>query len=246
MPAKPEEARLVALLAQDSTRESVYDGALVKNALGMRVFRQMGEILQKAGRALMIFYIHGFNSSAASFSGRLLERQLGVTVHVLEYRSDGMYSDNIASLQGQLNKGRDGFDVIVGTSMGGFYSIMLSVAVRTPCVAFNPVVEPRRQLRQFLGRNVNFSTRETYDFTEAMLDSYPDRVASPATNVPVHVYVSETDELLQGNAELVRRIFPGCTVTRTAHRIADFTPYLATIREFEDAKGCCSGSGVGD
>ena len=193
----------------------------------------------------MIFYIHGFNSSAASSSGRLLERQLGVRVHAMEYRSDAMYADSFKSLTEQLNRHGDGCNVLVGTSMGGFYALMLSAAALTPCVAFNPVVEPRRQLRQFLGRNVNFQTHEAYDFTEAMLDSYPERVAGPGGNVPVQVYVSETDELLQGNADLVRRIYPACTVTRTAHRIGDFTPYLATIRQFESLMGSQPGSLVG-
>ena len=185
----------------------------------------------------MIFYVHGFNSGAGSSSGRLLARQLGVEVHPLEYSSDGMFADNFESLKQQVNTYGDGFDVLVGTSMGGFYALMLSQAMLTPCVAFNPVVEPRRQLRQFLGRNVNFVTQKAYDFTEAMLDSYPERVAGPGTNVPVQVYVSETDELLQGNAELVRAIFPDCTVTRTSHRIGDFSPYLATIRSFENLLG---------
>ena len=185
----------------------------------------------------MIFYVHGFNSGAGSSSGRLLARQLGVEVHPLEYSSDGMFADNFESLKQQVNTYGDGFDVLVGTSMGGFYALMLSQAMLTPCVAFNPVVEPRRQLRQFLGRNVNFVTQKAYDFTEAMLDSYPERVAGPGNNVPVQVYVSETDELLQGNAELVRAIFPDCTVTRTSHRIGDFSPYLATIRSFENLLG---------
>ena len=185
----------------------------------------------------MIFYIHGFNSSAASSSGRLLERQLGVRVHAMEYRSDAMYADSFKSLTEQLNRHGDGCNVLVGTSMGGFYALMLSQALQTPCVAFNPVVEPRQQLRQFLGRNVNFVTQKAYDFTEGMLDSYPERVADPGNNVPVQVYVSETDELLQGNAELVRAIFPDCTVTRTSHRIGDFSPYLATIRSFENFLG---------
>ena len=185
----------------------------------------------------MIFYVHGFNSGAGSSSGRLLARQLGVEVHPLEYSSDGMFADNFESLKQQVNTHGDGFDVLVGTSMGGFYALMLSQVMLTPCVAFNPVVEPRRQLRQFLGRNVNFVTQKAYDFTEGMLDSYPERVADPGNNVPVQVYVSETDELLQGNAELVRAIFPDCTVTRTSHRIGDFSPYLATIRSFENFLG---------
>ena len=185
----------------------------------------------------MIFYVHGFNSGAGSSSGRLLARQLGVEVHPLEYSSDGMFADNFESLKQQVNTHGDGFDVLVGTSMGGFYALMLSQVMLTPCVAFNPVVEPRRQLRQFLGRNVNFVTQKAYDFTEGMLDSYPERVADPGNNVPVQVYVSETDQLLQGNAELVRAIFPDCTVTLTSHRIGDFSPYLATIRSFENFLG---------
>ena len=191
----------------------------------------------------MIFYVHGFNSGAGSSSGRLLARQLGVEVHPLEYSSDGMFADNFESLKQQVNTHGDGFDVLVGTSMGGFYALMLSQAMLTPCVAFNPVVEPRRQLRQFLGRNVNFVTQKAYDFTEAMLDSYPERVAGPGGNVPVQVYVSEIDELLQGNADRVRRIFPDCTVTRTSHRMTDFSRYLATIRQFENLMGVHPDSG---
>ena len=137
----------------------------------------------------MLFFIHGFNSCAASNTFRLLRAAFPGAL-ALEYPSHGFFADNRALLLRQaqaaltapVEQGERAAKVpalvVAGSSLGGFYAAQLAAQLarageyRVGCVLFNPVVEPASALRPFLGLNTHFYTGERWEFTRAMLDSY--------------------------------------------------------------------------
>jgi predicted esterase YcpF (UPF0227 family) len=190
----------------------------------------------------VIFYVHGFNSAKTSDSGRRFSAALGQPVVCLEYDSAAMFHDNAASLSRQFLELAQGPCLLAGTSMGGFFASLLAHRHALPCVLFNPVVNPVAQLAQFVGSNVNYCTGKEYEFTLEALESYrgAQEHIRRSRPVPTLVFASSCDELLRGNMPLVRALYGGrarIVATRTAHRIADFSPFIPLVREYLE-KAC--------
>ena len=158
-------------------------------------------------------HVHGFNSSAASHTLRLVREHFPLA-HGLEYPCSGLYADNMRLLRRQIDhlpRGADSPLVISGSSLGGFYASQLAAHYACPCVLFNPVVFPAEALHPFVGRNVHYYSGEAWDFTPAMLHSYADFADVRPLPLPRFVLLGSRDSVLnpavardywQGHAEL--------------------------------------------
>lgn len=184
----------------------------------------------------MIFYIHGFNSGRDSATGRLLRKQIGRPVKCLEYDCSKPFKENLEMLGDEAWQGMDGFDVLVGCSLGGLYACELAKELQTCAVVFNPAMRPKSQLRKFLGENVNFANGRKWTFTEDVLETYPDALKAPK-GLPVKCFASKEDELLPGNAELAEKEFEAFEYSSGGHRVADFGKYLDDIARYENVLG---------
>lgn len=184
----------------------------------------------------MIFYVHGFNSSKESSTGKMLAEQSGRPVVRLGYDCSKPFKENLEKLSLEAWKDMDGFDVIVGTSLGGFYACEMAKELQTCAVVFNPAMKPKSQLKKFLGENINFATGEKWMFTDDILNSYPEELKAPR-GLPVKAYASRNDEVLPGNGELVFEAFNDFEWMDSGHRIADFRKYLDEIKKYENILG---------
>jgi predicted esterase YcpF (UPF0227 family) len=184
----------------------------------------------------MIFYVHGFNSSRDSSTGRMLREQIGRPVKCLGYDCSKPFKENLEELGKEAWQAMDGFDVIVGSSLGGFYACEMAKDLQTCAVVFNPAMKPKSQLKQFLGENVNFATGEKWMFTDDILNSYPEELKAPS-GLPVKAYASRKDEVLPGNGELVFEAFNDFEWMDSGHRVADFRKYLDEIKKYENILG---------
>lgn len=120
-------------------------------------------------------YIHGFNSGAQSRSGRELGRLLGVEIICPEYDYARPFAECLASIRRQILEAIDGEHdsvCLMGSSLGGFYALMLRHPSIVHVAAWNPVVFPTMQLEQFLGMNTRFSDGGIWEFTRETLLSY--------------------------------------------------------------------------
>lgn len=187
----------------------------------------------------MFFYIHGFNSGRSSSSVENLSRYIPGVIP-LQWDCSERYENNISYLIEQIHCHIDNSDfrdiTLIGTSMGGYYARavadILSEEYNVSCVLFNPVINPSEQISQFLGINVNYSTRQVYEFTEEVLSSYPQIMVTNKT-IPVIIFVSDADEVLPGNVDRVEHTYRDCAIIHhihTPHRISDYGEYIDAIR----------------
>jgi len=96
----------------------------------------------------MILFIHGFGSCGWGEKSLLLRRHFGIDRVIapdLPFHPDAA----IAKLHGLL--GRYPVEVLVGSSLGGFYATALNAARPLPSVLINPVVRPHELLARYLG-----------------------------------------------------------------------------------------------
>lgn len=125
-------------------------------------------------------YIHGFNSGPESRSGRELEEILGVPVFRAHMDYSRSFASCMADLYEQLNSlyperatesPGEGL-CLLGASLGGFYAMQVRRRGIGRVIAWNPVVFPAIQLKQFLGFNTRFTDGVQWKFELVALLSY--------------------------------------------------------------------------
>src|SRR4051812_26538836 len=114
----------------------------------------------------MLIYIHGFNSSPASFKARVLQERLSARGRRDEFMAPAL-PHSPAAAAGALDAlaGQHPQAVLVGSSLGGFYATWLAERHGLRAVLVNPAVRPYELLAGHVGRQKNFHSGEEYDFT---------------------------------------------------------------------------------
>ena len=109
-----------------------------------------------------ILYIHGFNSAFNSESDKV--KELLKIGNVIPFTYDTFDSpSNILKFIKEKIADND-IDLLVGTSYGGYWAMLLCKHLGIPAVALNPCVEPHKVLKEFEGQCTNFVTQETRTF----------------------------------------------------------------------------------
>lgn len=207
-----------------------------------------------------IIYIHGLDSDANSTKGVLLERycqQYCPDINVLRpdfnKTPDQVFSQILSLIESLDNKNIENsqFDssntVLVGSSLGGYFSTLVSNDTGCPALLLNPSTQPHMTLQRFsnavlldnesedrlLADRVLHKTAGGWSITQSDLQwfaahqlltvNYPEKIA---------VLIKEGDELL--NPELSKVFYQeqGSTVTLQAggdHRFSDFAEQLPEI-----------------
>ncbi|MDX1787413.1 MAG: YqiA/YcfP family alpha/beta fold hydrolase [Psychrobacter sp.] len=210
-----------------------------------------------------VIYIHGLDSDANSTKGRLLEdycRQYHSDINVLRpdlnKTPDQVFRQILSLIEGlkhndniEDEKFKSSNTVLVGSSLGGYFSTLVSNHTGCPALLLNPSTQPHVTLQRFaedsaaknnvkeedLDSQIIHSTTGGWDITHADLQwfaahqlstiNYPDKVA---------VLIKDGDELL--NPELSKQFYKsqGATVTMQAggdHRFSDFGAQLPMVIE---------------
>ena len=117
-----------------------------------------------------LVYIHGFNSSPASFKAGVLrdvfERAgAGDRLHTPALPPEPRRA--MATLEATLAAA--GPCALLGSSLGGFYATWLAEHHDLRAVLVNPAVRPWRLLDKYTGINHNYHSGEAYQFDPAWL-----------------------------------------------------------------------------
>ena len=123
----------------------------------------------------MLLYIHGFNSSPASFKASLLKqyvaaRQLSdcLSIPLLSCVPDKAMTQLKTVIESspsyKLHQGGQQL-CLIGSSLGGYYATWLAEHYDCRAVLVNPAVRPYHLLDNYLGKNVNYYTGESYELT---------------------------------------------------------------------------------
>ena len=171
-----------------------------------------------------VFYVHGFASGINykkldSLSAIINNKQC--IVIGLHYNSEWSFDEIKTNLINQVNQYADELDdlVFVGTSLGGLFARELANKFNSPMIVINPVVNPVKQLSQFVGTVVNYSTGQMFTFSNQVLDSY--KQYKLERKGPCLTYVSDTDQVLINNKDnIVNSAYFGKIIhTTTTHQV---------------------------
>ena len=205
-----------------------------------------------------LIYIHGLDSDANSTKGLLLEKYCQrhhPDINVLRpdlNKSPAQVCEQLLLLIEVLNNGKDteadsSNTVLIGSSLGGYFSTLISNHIGCPALLLNPSTQPHITLQRFY--NTSISNRDSSDglpnnkvlhttaggwnITPSDLQWFADHQLL-AVNYPdkVALLLKKGDELL--NSELSKAFYrsQGASVTVQAggdHRFSDFDKQLPMV-----------------
>ena len=200
-----------------------------------------------------IVYIHGLDSDANSNKGLLLasycqDNFLDITVHRPDLnQSPAQVFGYLTSLVTELSQ--DAKTVLIGSSLGGYFSTLVSNATGCGALLLNPSTQPHVTLQRFSNQShlvdtaadewamqqVLYTTAGGWALTRADLHWFSEhQLLSVIYPNKVVALIKQEDELL--NASLSTQFYSqqGATVIMQKggdHRFSDFTEHLPKVIE---------------
>ncbi len=114
-----------------------------------------------------IVYAHGFRSSSRSRKATQLGDYLRMHHPQVRYRTPDLSfrpADAVAQLQTLCGDIASESLTIIGSSLGGFYAVVLAEQLGCRAVLLNPSIRPFDTLAKHLGPQTNLYTGETFTF----------------------------------------------------------------------------------
>lgn len=188
----------------------------------------------------LLVYLHGFrsspNSAKAVMTGEAV-RAISTAQNSYEWycpqllaspkKSMDMVSKHID--QSQVDR-----MVIVGSSLGGFYTNYLAEKYRCKGIVLNPAVYAARELEPHVGMMTAYDSEEPFDFKAEYIDQLQvlqvNRISNPER---YFLIAAKGDELLDWRE--MAAFYPGAKqliLEGSDHGIADYATHLSSVIEF--------------
>lgn len=182
-----------------------------------------------------LLYLHGFNSSPAS------EKANQTCSYFAE---NDLFRIDIPALPAEPSKAIDllenklqvaEYSGLIGSSLGGFYSLYLHVNYALPAVLINPAVRPYELLSDYIGINKNMYTGVEYDVKsehmEQLLALDVDRTSLKLSQL--FLLTESEDETLNYQEAALKLLGAKMYLSRGGdHSYTSFTKHLPTIEHF--------------
>jgi len=185
----------------------------------------------------LFIYLHGFNSSPASFKARLLRDRLQALGRGNEFLAPALSHDPriaMETMERELACLDPARVVLVGSSLGGHYATWLAERYGVRAVLINPAIRPHLLLADRLGPQTNIHTGEAYALTAAHLDALAAQDVEAITRPERYLLiVAMGDEVLDSRVALEkfrhasRIVHPGGD-----HGFSEFAGHLDAVIAF--------------
>ena len=182
----------------------------------------------------MLIYIHGFNSSPASYKARLLKQRLEALGRGGEFAAPALpvSPGRAAALLDDLARRHPGA-ALVGSSLGGYYATWLAEKHGLKAALLNPAVRPYDLLEGQIGPQQNLHTGERYELTRRDVDELRALEVDRVTPGRYLLLAATGDEVLDYRSAVER--YRGCrsiVIEGGDHGLSDFGSHLDTVLEF--------------
>jgi len=184
----------------------------------------------------MLVYLHGFNSSAASFKARLLGERLAALGRGDEYRCPDLPHRPAAAMQlleDLIAASREPV-ALVGSSLGGYYATSLAERYAVPAVLVNPAVRPAESLARHLGRGTLFHSDEPFEFLADHLQELRAFEVQQVSRPDRCLLIAATGDELLDWREMVQA-WPGAqtlVIEGSDHALSDFDRHIHRVLSF--------------
>jgi predicted esterase YcpF (UPF0227 family) len=191
-------------------------------------------------RTTLLVYLHGFrsspNSTKAVMTGEAV-KALSTSEHSYEWycpqllASPGQSMDMVVQ---HIHQSKADRIVIIGSSLGGFYTNYLAEKYQCKGIVLNPAVYAARELEPHVGMMTAYDSEEPFDFKAEYIDELRalqvERITDPKR---YFLIAAKGDELLDWK-EMVA-FYPGAKqliLEGSDHGITDYATHLPAVIDF--------------
>ena len=186
-----------------------------------------------------LIYIHGFNSSPASFKARVLQAALAERVPGATFLAPALPPSPTAAtrlLEALVLAHPQA--ILVGSSLGGYYAGWLAERHAMRAVLVNPAVRPYELLHGHVGMQTNLYTGEHYEFAAAHVEELRALEQDRVTPARYLLMVETGDEVLDYRQAVAR--YTGAqqyVIEGGDHGFGDFADHLEVVFAFAGLAG---------
>ena len=188
----------------------------------------------------LLVYLHGFRSSPRSskavMTGEAI-KTLSTVDNPIEWYCPQLLVSPKASMDmvtAHIDQAKADRVVVIGSSLGGFYTNYLAEKYGCKAVALNPAVRAARELAPHVGMMTAYDNDEPFDFRPEYIDELKalqvEKISNPSR---YFLIAAKGDELLDWR-EMVS-FYPGAkhlVLEGSDHGIADYMDHLPKVMEF--------------
>jgi len=188
----------------------------------------------------LLVYLHGFRSSPRSSKALKTGdavRTLSNKENIFEWYCPQLFTSPKQSMDmvtNYIDQSRADSIVIIGSSLGGFYTNYLAERYACKAIALNPAVRAARELAPHVGMLTTYDNDEPFDFRPEYIDELKalqvEKITSPER---YFLIAAKGDELLDWK-EMVE-FYEGANqlvLEGSDHSIADYGNHLPKVLEF--------------
>lgn len=192
---------------------------------------------------MLIAYIHGFLSGSQAVKSKILKKELALSYPHISFTApdfpdtpEEAYAALCSFVEQTLSTRKPDLPLcLVGSSMGGFFSTLLSIKYHLPAVLLNPCIHPQDYFESLIGEQVNPYTDNHFVLKKEMLYFLKDcddkaRAFDPQL---IKVFLQEADEVLDYKKSL--NFFKNTSPVVTpggCHAFEGFTNIIPDIVDF--------------
>ena len=191
-------------------------------------------------RTTLLVYLHGFrsspNSTKAVMTGEAV-RALSRPGNIYEWYCPQLLAspkESIDMVVKHIDQSKADRIVIIGSSLGGFYTNYLAEKYQCKGVALNPAVYAPRELEPHVGMMTAYDSDEPFDFKAEYIDELHALQVNQITNPDRYFLIAaKGDELLDWKE--MSTFYPGAKqliLEGSDHGIGDYAEHLPAVIQF--------------
>jgi predicted esterase YcpF (UPF0227 family) len=188
----------------------------------------------------LVVYLHGFrsspNSTKAVMTGEAV-RALSSADHSYEWYCPQLLASPKASLEmvtKHIDQAKFDLIVIIGSSLGGFYTNYLAEKYQCKGIALNPAVYAARELEPHVGMMTAYDSEKPFDFKAEYIDELRTLQVDPVADPERYFLIAaKGDELLDWKE--MAAFYPGAKqliLEGGDHGISDYANHLPAVIDF--------------
>ena len=191
-------------------------------------------------KTTLLVYLHGFrsspNSSKAVTTGEAV-RALSTPDNVYDWSCPQLLAspkESIDMVVKHIDQSKADRMVIIGSSLGGFYTNYLAEKYQCKGIALNPAVYAARELEPHVGMMTAYDSEEPFDFKAEYIDELRALQVNGITDSNRYFLIAaKGDELLDWKE--MAAFYPDAKqliLEGSDHGISEYADHLPTVIEF--------------
>ena len=177
-----------------------------------------------------ILYLHGFASCGEGNKSSELKKYFA-EVNVLSPDLSPSPLDTIEMIEGVLRS--ENIDLIIGSSLGGFYATYLAEKHQMRAVLLNPSTAPWKTLAPYVGWQKRFCDEEVFEFKSVYLDQLETLEVLPKIGNYLVLLQSDDEVLDYTKAQSLYNKHKVIVEYGGNHRFENIHDYLSMIENFK-------------